>query len=84
MDQISNKQLHAIFMQDKVHIGNLIREKLKEDERSGAWLARKINTDPSNVSKILQRRHIDTELLMKISVALNFDFFNYYSSLLKK
>ncbi len=70
-------------MEKKIHIGQLIKAKLIEQERSGAWLARKINTDPSNVSKILRRRNVDTELLMKISIALNFDFFSYFSSMYK-
>ncbi|MBQ6084742.1 MAG: XRE family transcriptional regulator [Bacteroidales bacterium] len=66
-------------MNDEIHIGKLIQRKLKEQERSGAWLARKLFTDPSNVSKIIRKQHIDTELLMRISLILNFDFFNYLS-----
>lgn len=66
-------------MNDEIHIGKLINQKLKEQERSGAWLARKLFTDPSNVSKIIRKRHIDTELLMRVSLVLNFDFFKYLS-----
>ena len=66
-------------MYNEIHIGKLIQRKLKEQERSGAWLARKLFTDPSNVSKIIRKQHIDTELLMRISLILNFDFFNYLS-----
>ena len=66
-------------MYNEIHIGKLIQRKLKEQERSGAWLARKLFTDPSNVSKIIRKQHIDTELLMRISLVLNFDFFKYLS-----
>ncbi len=63
---------------ETIHIGNLIREKLKQEERSGAWLARKLCMDASNISKILQHHYIDTELLMRISVILHENFFDYY------
>lgn len=71
-------------MNDEIHIGKLIKQKLKEQERSGAWLARKLFTDTSNVSKIIRRQHLDTELLMKISLILDFDFFQYLSDNYKK
>ncbi len=71
-------------MNNEVHIGKLIQQKLKEQERSGAWLARKLFTDPSNVSKIIRKQHIDTGLLLRISNILNFDFFQYYSDFYKE
>ena len=61
-----------------IHIGNIIRQKLQEQERSGAWLARKLYTDPSNMSKILKRKHIDAGLLLRISLILGENLFNYY------
>ncbi len=66
-------------MHEDLHIGRLIQQKLNEQERSGAWLARKLFTDPSNVSKIIHRKHLDTALLMRISLILNVDFFKYLS-----
>ena len=66
-------------MNNEIHIGKLIQQKLKEQERSGAWLARKLFTDPSNVSKIIRKPHIDTELLLRISDVLDVDFFHYLS-----
>ncbi len=67
-----------------IHIGQLIKAKLQQEERSGAWLARKLSMDASNVSKILQRQYIDTELLLRISTILNEDFFDKYSALYKQ
>ncbi len=69
---------------ETIHIGQLIREKLQQEERSGAWLARKLSMDASNVSKILQRQYIDTELLLRISDILNEDFFDKYSALYRQ
>lgn len=71
-------------METKLHIGRLIKEQLLKQERSGAWLARKINTAPSNVSKILTKEHLDTGLLLRISKALNYDFFAFYSHSIKQ
>lgn len=71
-------------MNDEIHIGKLIHQKLKEQERSGAWLARKLFTDPSNVSKIIRKQYIDTELLMRISNILNCDFFQCLSDFYRK
>ncbi len=62
-----------------IHIGEEIRKKLAEEERSYAWLARRLFMDPSNVSKLLQRSSINTDLLLRISCVLNEDFFEYYS-----
>jgi hypothetical protein len=67
----------------EVHIGNLIRQKLEEKDRSMAWLARKVNCDSSNFCKLLTRSHINTELLFHISIILDEDFFAYYSEALR-
>lgn len=67
-------------MVPEIHIGNLIKQKLRQQERSNAWLARKLFMDSSNVSKMLKRQYIDTELLLRISIILEEDFFLYYSN----
>ena len=66
-------------MKAEIHIGNLIKEKLRQQERSNAWLARKLFMDSSNVSKMLKRQYIDTEVLLRISIILEEDFFVHYS-----
>ena len=62
-------------MKDEIHIGEMIRAKMKEERRSANWLAKKISCRRENVYKILKKSHIDTALLLKISQALNYDFF---------
>ena len=57
-----------------IHIGELIRQRLCEIERTPTWLARKINCDRTNIYKIFQRASIDTELLSRISKALEYNF----------
>ena len=61
-----------------LHIGNLIKEELEQQERTVSWFARKLYCDRSNVYKIFKRPTIDTELLLRISVILNRDFFADY------
>jgi len=65
-------------------IGDLIKEKLKEEERTVTWLSKKTGYTRSNIYKALKLEYIHTELLDRISKVLEYDFFTYYSSLLHK
>lgn len=62
----------------KIDIGKLIQEEMERQERSVSWLARKLFCDRTNVYKIFKRTTIDTDLLMRISVVLDCDFFSVY------
>ena len=62
----------------KIDIGKLIQEEMVRQERSVSWLARKLFCDRTNVYKIFKRTTIDTDLLMRISVVLDCDFFSVY------
>lgn len=64
-----------------IHIGNLIKEELARQERTISWFARKLYCDRSNVYDIFRRKSIDTELLLRISIVLNCNFFQYYTRL---
>ena len=61
-----------------IHIGSLIEQELRKQERLVAWFARKLHCDPSNVYKIFKKQSIDTQLLVNISAILQHDFFLYY------
>lgn len=56
-------------------IGELIKEELKSQERSITWFARKLCIDRSNVYRLFQKNSVDTDLLTRISLVLNRDFF---------
>ena len=71
-------------MNSKIHIGKIIHSKLKEHNRSVSWLAKSIDYDPSNLCKILKQNYISTDMLLRISNALNCDFFMYYSDYLNE
>jgi hypothetical protein len=61
-----------------IHIGEKIRLRAKELRIGPTELARQISTSKQNVYGIYKRESIDTELLQKLSRALNQDFFYYY------
>ncbi|MBO7652381.1 MAG: XRE family transcriptional regulator [Bacteroidales bacterium] len=66
-----------------INIGMAIREELKRQERSVAWFARKLGTSRMACYRIFESYSIDTYMLLKISRALNHDFFALYSDSMK-
>ena len=64
------------------HIGALIREELRRQQKTNVWLARQIGVAPRTVNKIFDKEHIDTYQLLRISRCLHTDFFKIYSDLL--
>ena len=64
----------------EIHIGQLIAEQLKKDERSVSWLARQIPCTRNHVYKILRKPSLDTALLLRISQIMHFNFFQYYAA----
>ena len=66
-------------MKKKPHIGNSIRQRMKDNGQSIAWLARQIPCDRSNLHKKLSEADMDTFLLWRISAILHYDFFKLYS-----
>ena len=70
---------------NNIEICALILQKLKEKERNIVWLAKQIECDDSNLRKTLKgTRYIYLDLLFRISVALEEDFFCYYSQKLRE
>ncbi|OUN72113.1 helix-turn-helix domain-containing protein [Barnesiella sp. An55] len=65
-------------------IGQLIKAKLKERGMSVAHLARLLSCERSNLYRVFEKESIDTRLLLQISRALEFDFFQLYSNELQK
>lgn len=65
---------------NNIHIGQLIRAQLKADERSVSWLAREIGCSRNHLYKVFRKPSLDGELLLNISLAMNFNFFQYYTT----
>ena len=62
-----------------IHIGKLIEEELRRQERSVTWFANKLCYERTNVYSIFKRQSIDTELLARISRILHYNFFIHYN-----
>lgn len=62
-----------------IDIGKLIHEQVKRQGKSVTWLARRLNYSRTNLYKIFDKTSIDTDVLLRISQALNYDFFALYS-----
>lgn len=67
-----------------IHIGRLIKQKMEERHLTVVWLARHLSCSRTNIYKMFERYSIDTEVLMKLSTILDFDFFSFYSDELLK
>jgi len=67
-------------IQCSIHIGHFIQAQLKADQRSASWLAREIGCTRNHVYKIFNRPSLDADLILKISIVLSFNFFQYYSA----
>lgn len=65
---------------EKVDIGESIEQKLNELGISKSEFGRKIGIPQQNVNRILSKSSIDTDKLVAISEALNFNFFDCYHS----
>lgn len=66
-----------------MNIGKLIRQKVDERGITIVRLARELSYSRTNIYKIFNKRSIDTEVLLRISSILEFDFFSLYSCQLK-
>ncbi len=69
-------------MNEKLHIGNLIKTELKNQGRSITWLSAQIGYSRVHIYKILHNEWIYTDLLLKICIVLQYDFFKHYSNYL--
>lgn len=67
-----------------MHIGRLIKEQMETQGKTVSWLARELAYCRTNVYKIYDKKSIDTDLLLRISIALEYDFFSVYSQSLQE
>lgn len=61
-----------------ISIGAIIREQAESKGHTQASLGKLINLHEKTVAGIYRRETMDTALLLKISGALNYDFFQHY------
>lgn len=68
---IKKERVHTM---KNIHIGSIIRSKLEESSLSIAEFADRINRTRPTIYDIFNRKSIDTDLLIKISEVLNYNF----------
>ena len=66
-------------MEEEPHIGKLIKDELARQGRSITWLATQLGYSRQYVYKLFRRNWIYTDLLLKISDLLDYDFFRRFS-----
>lgn len=62
-------------MSETIHFGHIIKRILKEKRIGVGEFAKKMNSDRSNMYKILERPHLDSDFLLRASKVLNHDLF---------
>lgn len=63
----------------KIHIGNLIQRKVKEEKISNERICNFMKCTEEDIEKMYQGKSLDTEFLLKWSKLLEYDFFRIYS-----
>ena len=59
----------------ELSIGRRIREELRIQGRTVSWLARQLCMERTSLYYTFRQNSIDTEMLLRISFLLNYDFF---------
>lgn len=64
----------------KIHLGQTIKQIVKSKGFTTSEFSKMIGTSRSNVHNIFEREVLDTDLLAKISKALDFNFFSLFEN----
>ena len=67
-----------------IHTGQLIRHALREKGHTVTWFAAQLCCTRSNIYKIFRKNNIDVELLWRISLVLDRNFFFELSDLYRE
>ena len=63
-----------------INIGSIIEKKLKALDRTPSWFAKMLSCDGSTVYRIFKKQTIDASELLRISLILKTNFFEYYTN----
>ena len=68
---------------EEIHFGKMILGELRKQRYSVAWFAKEMSYTRGNMYKILKRRHLNTEFLLRATEKLHHDFFRDASEMLQ-
>ena len=93
LEHLARNIFHAIFMSwqrrkdmantMEIHIGQRIKAELKRQGRTVTWLASQLHLSRQHMYYLLSHSYIYSDLLLRISDTMDFDFFSLYSEFLK-
>ena len=66
----------------EIHVGHLIKEVFDRQGRRATWFASELNCNRANIYNIFNRENIDVEMLIKISLVLQYNFFQDVANLI--
>lgn len=58
-----------------IHIGHLIKSKLKERKQTSVWLAKEMECSRTNLYKIFNKSDVSSRDLTRLSLILGYNFF---------
>lgn len=64
-----------------IFIGEEIKKVVKERKVTVSWLSRELGCHRTNIYRIFNAASIDTEILLRLSISLKFNFFDFYSDI---
>lgn len=62
-----------------IFIGEEIKKVVKERKVTVSWLARELGCHRTNIYRIFDAASVDTDILLRLSMILKFNFFSLYS-----
>lgn len=67
-----------------LHVGKLVKAKLKERAHTCVWLAEQMECSRTNLYKIFNKEYVSSKDLEKLSLILHFNFFEVLADEMKK
>ncbi len=58
-----------------IHFGKMILDELRKQRYSVSWFAKEMGSDRSNMYKLLERQHLNSEFILRAGKLLDHDFF---------
>ena len=79
-----NLGICSTYIYTSMHIGNVIKKELERQGKTVVWLAGQLSYSRANIYKIFDKPSIDTDVLYRISIALQLDLFKIYSDAIEE
>lgn len=59
----------------EIHVGHIIKTIFDEQGRTVKWFADMMHCNRTNIHKIFEKQHLNSEIIVRASQALGHDFF---------